>query len=148
MALFALFAIVFISAVLGEPILNTPYKRWDNGQAETPPMGWNSYNHYSCSPNESVILSNANALVNLGLLELGYSFATTDCGWTIPERTANGTLTWNETLFPRGFPALGEAIHGLGLKFGVYSDAGVQMCMTGGVNQTGSLCESCLSRNY
>lgn len=64
---------------------------------------------------------------------------TTDCGWTIPQRTANGTLTWNETLFPRGFPALGEFIHSLGLGFGVYSDAGVQMCMTGGVNQTGSL---------
>ena len=34
---------------------------------------------------------------------------------------------------------MGSFIHNLGLKFGVYSDGGVQMCMTGGVNQTGSL---------
>ena len=34
---------------------------------------------------------------------------------------------------------MGSFIHGLGLKFGVYSDGGIQMCMTGGVNQTGSL---------
>lgn len=86
-------------------------------------------------------MSNAQALVDLGLADLGYDYATTDCGWTIPHRTTNGTLTWNETLFPSGFPALGEFIHGIGLRFGVYSDAGVQMCMTGGVNQTGSLCE-------
>ena len=70
---------------------------------------------------------------------MGYEYVTTDCGWTIPTRTANGTLTWNATLFPDGFPAMGAFIHSLGLKFGVYSDGGIQMCMTGGVNQTGSL---------
>lgn len=102
-------------------------------------MGWNSYNHYSCSPNESIISSNALALKDLGLADLGYTYVTTDCGWTIPHRTANNTLTWNATLFPSGFPALGEYIHSLGLGFGVYSDGGLQMCMTGGVNQTGSL---------
>jgi alpha-galactosidase len=64
---------------------------------------------------------------------------TTDCGWTVPNRTANGTLTWNATLFPDGFPAMGEFIHSLGLGFGVYSDSGIQMCMVGLPNQTGSL---------
>lgn len=121
---------------LASPVI---HKRLANGLALTPPMGWNSYNHYNCAPNQSIIHSNAEALVTLGLADLGYTFVTTDCGWTIPHRTADNKLTWNETLFPAGFPALGQYIHDLGLGFGVYSDGGIQMCMTGGVNQTGSL---------
>lgn len=100
-------------------------KRLDNGLGLTPPMGWDSYNHYSCFPNQSIIESNAKAMVDFGLADLGYYYVVTDCGWTIPERTANGTLTWNATLFPDGFPAVGEYIHDLGLGFGVYSDAGI-----------------------
>lgn len=109
---------------------------------------WNSYNHYSCSPNESIIHSNAQALVDLGLQGMGYHFVTVDCGWTLPNRTANGTLTPNSARFPSGYPALSTFIHGLGLGFGVYSDAGVKMCMTGEPEQVGSLCSlsNCLKR--
>lgn len=81
--------------------------------------------------------SNAEALVNLGLQARGYHFVTVDCGWTLSNRTEDGKLTWNPELFPSGYPALGEFLHGLGLGFGVYSDAGVEMC-GGGV---GSLCK-------
>lgn len=127
---------------LSSPVHSGLQKRLDNGLAVTPPMGWNSYNHYSCSPNETIIKSNAQALVDLGLFDLGYDYATCDCGWTLPNRTANGTMTWNPAVFPSGFPALGEFIHGLGLKWGVYSDSGIQMCMPAGeLNQTGSLCK-------
>lgn len=85
-------------------------------------------------------MSNARALVNFGLKDLGYHYVETDCGWSVPYRLQNGSITWNASLFPSGFPAMGDSIHNLGLRFGVYSDSGVQMCMTGGVNQTGSLC--------
>ncbi|KAJ5301527.1 hypothetical protein N7508_006390 [Penicillium antarcticum] len=112
--------------------------RLDNGVADKPPMGWNTYNHYSCSPNETIVRSNAKALVDLGLEKLGYRYVTTDCGWTVADRLANGSLTWNETLFPSGFPALGEYIHDLGLLFGVYEDAGIKTCNTG-IDQAGSL---------
>ncbi|KAI5268705.1 putative alpha-galactosidase D [Aureobasidium subglaciale] len=116
----------------------TIHKRLANGLALTPPMGWNSYNHYNCAPNQSIIQSNADALINLGLADLGYTHVTTDCGWTIPDHGADGELTWNETLFPSGFPAVGQYIHDLGLGFGIYSDGGVLMC-AGSINQTGSL---------
>jgi len=103
---------------------------------------WNSYNHYNCYPNESIIKSNAQALVDLGLAELGYTYVTIDCGWTMPNRTSLGTLQWNPKYFPSGFPQLGRFIHGLGLKFGVYSDAGIQMCSAGAEQvQAGSLSE-------
>ncbi|KAJ5958929.1 uncharacterized protein N7479_006079 [Penicillium vulpinum] len=101
-------------------------------------MGWSSYNHYSCSPNEAIIRSNAKALVDLGLDALGYRYVGIDCGWTVAHRLSNGSLTWNETLFPSGFPALGEYIHDLGLLFGVYEDAGINTCDTG-IEQAGSL---------
>lgn len=101
-------------------------------------MGWNSYNHYSCNPNESIIHSNAQALVDLGLQKRGYHFVTVDCGWTLPNRTTQGTLTWNSARFPSGYPALGDFIHARGLGFGVYSDGGIQMCMTGDPTQAGS----------
>jgi hypothetical protein len=65
---------------------------------------------------------------------------TVDCGWTLPDRIANGTLTWNPAIFPSGYFALGNFIHGLGLGFGVYQDAGIQTCMTGSPTQVGSLC--------
>lgn len=132
---------LFAHEALSGPVHGGLQRRLDNGLAVTPPMGWNSYNHYSCAPNETVIKSNAQALVDLGLFELGYDYATCDCGWTVPNRTSNGTMTWNPDRFPSGFPALGEFIHGLGLKWGVYSDSGIQMCMTGLPNQTGSLCK-------
>lgn len=46
----------------------------------TPPMGWNSYNHYACSPSEAAIRSNAQGLVDTGLADKGYTYVTTDCG--------------------------------------------------------------------
>ncbi|KAK6581645.1 hypothetical protein PZA11_005342 [Diplocarpon coronariae] len=100
---------------------------------------WNSYNHYSCAPNETIVHSNAQALVDLGLQALGYHFVTVDCGWTLPKRSADGTLPWNPDRFPQGGKALGDYIHGLGLGFGMYSDAGIKMCMTGEPQQAGSL---------
>jgi len=67
---------------------------------------------------------------------------TVDCGWTLPNRTAEGTLTPNPAYFPNGYPALGEFLHGLGLKFGVYQDGGIKTCMTGEPTQAGSLGKS------
>ncbi len=57
----------------------------------------------------------------------------------MPNRTASGTLAVNSARFPKGFGALGELIHGLGLKFGAYQDGGVKTCMTGQPDQAGSL---------
>ncbi|PQE30227.1 alpha-galactosidase D protein [Rutstroemia sp. NJR-2017a WRK4] len=133
-----------LSSVAALPSMLSP--RINNGLAITPPMGWNSYNHYSCAPNETIVHSNAQALKDLGLADLGYNYITVDCGWTLPNRTANGTLTWNPARFPSGGGAtLGNFVHGLGLKFGVYSDAGTQMCMTGDPVQAGSLYDNCYS---
>lgn len=46
-----------------------------------------------------------------------------DCGWQGLQRNATGGFTWDTTRLPSGVPALASFVHGLGLKFGVYSDA-------------------------
>ncbi|GME39535.1 Glycoside hydrolase clan GH-D [Neofusicoccum parvum] len=99
-------------------------------RTDAPQLGWNSYNYYSCNPNETIIKENAQGLVDLGFAEKGYNIVTTDCGWSSSNRTAEGKITWNSTLFPSGFPALGEYIHGLGLQMGLYSGAGRWQCTT------------------
>ncbi|GAB1314723.1 Alpha-galactosidase [Madurella fahalii] len=98
-------------------------------RSPTPPMGWNSYNTYSCSPTEQIIKSNAQGLVNLGLAALGYTQVTTDCGWLSRTRDAQGRLQWDRARFPSGGgKELGDFLHGLGLKFGLYSGAGYFQC--------------------
>ncbi|KXH32010.1 alpha-galactosidase [Colletotrichum nymphaeae SA-01] len=104
----------------------------------TPQMGWNSYNYYNCYPNETLIKENAHALINTGLADAGYTTVTTDCGWPAKERSADGELVWNPALFPSGGgKELGDYIHNLGLKFGVYSGGGYYQC--GSTDQPASL---------
>lgn len=103
----------------------------------TPLMGWNSYNYYGCSPNETIIKSNAAGLVDLGLHAAGYDFVTPDCGWSATYRNATGQLVWNPDLFPSGGNALSDYVHGLGLNFGMYSGAGYYQC--GSTDQPASL---------
>lgn len=97
-------------------------------QISTPVMGWNNYNYYHTSPNQTIIETNAKGLVDLGLSSLGYVYVTTDSGWSAESRSSSGELQWNLDVFPDGGVALGDYIHGLGLKFGIYSDAGYFMC--------------------
>ncbi|KAI1485776.1 glycoside hydrolase superfamily [Biscogniauxia mediterranea] len=95
----------------------------------TPPMGWNSYNYYNCNPNEEIIKTNAQGLVDLGLADLGYIYVTPDCGWMSRDRDSEDRLQWNTTLFPSGGgKELADYLHGLGLKFGLYSGAGYFQC--------------------
>ena len=99
-----------------------------NVRSPTPPLGWNTYNNYGCFPSEEIVKSNAKGLVDLGFSKLGYTDLFVDCGWPARERDSQGRLQWNATLFPSGPGALGNYLHTLGLKFGVYSGGGYLQC--------------------
>lgn len=99
-----------------------------NVRPTAPLMGWNSYNYYGCKPSENIIKTNAQGLVDLGLRDLGYTYVTPDCGWDANYRDDSNQLVWNPNLFPSGGKALGDYLHGLDLKFGVYSGAGYYQC--------------------
>lgn len=96
--------------------------------ALTPPMGWNDWAHYQCNINAHTILSNARELVHLGLAKHGYDTVTIDDCWMQKRRDANGNLQPNRKLFPHGIKAVATAVHALGLKFGIYEDAGYATC--------------------
>ncbi|KAM0878991.1 hypothetical protein ACQ4PT_034528 [Festuca glaucescens] len=100
-----------------------------NGLGSTPPMGWNSWNHFACDGNgEVVIRETADALVSTGLAAAGYRYVNLDDCWAEPERNAKGYLVANKKTFPHGIKPLADYVHSKGLKLGIYSDAGYKTC--------------------
>jgi alpha-galactosidase len=99
----------------------------DNGLGRTPQMGWNSWNHFHCDIHEDLIHDIAHAAVDLGLKDAGYSYINLDDCWQI-SRDDDGYIQEDPDAFPSGIPALSDYVHSLGLKFGLYSDAGTNTC--------------------
>ncbi len=98
------------------------------GLAETPPMGWNSWNCFACDGiNERVIMEIADAMAESGMKEAGYEYIVIDDCWQIGRRE-DGTVIADPEKFPSGIKALADYIHSKGLKFGIYSDAGRGTC--------------------
>ncbi|MCP9223535.1 glycoside hydrolase family 27 protein [Erythrobacter sp. LQ02-29] len=95
--------------------------------AATPPMGWNSWNHYGCEIDEELIRRTADAMVASGLRDAGYTFVNLDDCWH-GERDSQGFIQPDPKRFPSGMRALGDYLHERGLKFGIYSDAGATTC--------------------
>ncbi len=95
--------------------------------ALTPPMGWNSWNKFACNVSEDMIRSMADAVVKSGMKDAGYQYVNIDDCWQV-SRDANANIVVDPQRFPHGMKAVGDYIHSLGLKFGVYSDAGSKTC--------------------
>lgn len=95
--------------------------------ALTPPMGWNSWNKFGCNVSEDMIKGMADAVVKSGMKDAGYIYVNIDDCWQV-SRDANANIVPDPQRFPHGMKAVGDYIHSLGLKFGVYSDAGSKTC--------------------
>ncbi|MEV6610892.1 hypothetical protein [Kutzneria sp. NPDC051319] len=91
----------------------------------TPYMGWNTYFGVG-RPTEDNVHSVANFLKSSGLAKAGYDIVWLDGGWqadTTP-RDSKGNLVVDPARWPHGLDNLVKFIHGLGLKAGIYTDAG------------------------
>ena len=95
------------------------------GLAMTPPMGWNSWNHFAGKVTEQDVKDAADALVATGMRDAGYVYVNVDDTWQ-GTRDAQGVLHANDK-FP-DMKALGDYIHSKGLKFGIYSSPGPHTC--------------------
>ena len=93
-----------------------------------PPMGWNTWNTFAQNIQEELILDSAKALVSSGLKDAGYEYVVIDDCWALKERGADGRLTPDPQKFPHGMKYLADRIHGMGLKFGMYSCCGTMTC--------------------
>ena len=102
-------------------------RRLDNGLARTPPMGWNSWNHFGCNVSEQLIRETADAMASSGMRDAGYKYLVIDDCWEV-SRDANGALVADSVRFSHGIRALADYVHSKGLKFGIYTDAGTQTC--------------------
>lgn len=99
----------------------------DNGQARTPPMGWNSWNKFACNVSEDLIKQAADAMLSSGMQDAGYQYVVIDDCWQV-SRDPQGNIVPDAKRFPSGIKALADYVHSKGLKFGMYSDAGTGTC--------------------
>jgi alpha-galactosidase len=99
-----------------------------NGLALTPPMGWNDWNAYGCNVSEQLVEQTALAMHNDGMQAAGYQYVNIDDCWMSSSRDASGNLTANPSKFPDGIAAVASYVHSLGLKLGIYEDAGTATC--------------------
>lgn len=92
-------------------------------------MGWNSWNHFGCDGlTEELVRETADAIVSSGLRDAGYDVVTLDDCWSSSGRDDSGNLTNDPTKFPSGMKAIGDYIHGLGLRYGIYASIGTRTC--------------------
>jgi alpha-galactosidase len=97
------------------------------GLALTPPMGWNSWNKFGCNVSDELVRGMADAMVKSGMKDAGYEYIVIDDCWQV-SRDATGNIVADAKTFPSGIEALADYVHSLGLKFGIYSDAGTKTC--------------------
>lgn len=97
----------------------------------TPLMGWNSWNTMACSPDHDKISKTINSLADRGFVDAGYNFFQIDCGWASRDLQRNGTtgaLNINFKAFPQGLKPLSDLARSKGMKWSMYSNAGLRMC--------------------
>ena len=118
--------------------------------AQTPPMGWNSWDCYYSSVTEKEVLQNAQYLVDHDLVKYGWEYVVVDIRWYCNHPSLGGG-NYNQrgdqdyvldeygrylpspTRFPsvmvegrnEGFKALADRLHAMGLKFGIHIMRGV-----------------------
>jgi alpha-galactosidase len=93
--------------------------------AQTPPRGWNSWNHFYQKVTDADVRAATDAMVANGMRDAGYIYVNIDDGWQ-GERDATGTIHSNSK-FP-DMKALWDYVHSKGLKLGIYSSLGAKTC--------------------
>ncbi len=74
--------------------------------ANTPPMGWNSWNAFGLDINSKIVKAVADSMVSKGLAAAGYQYIVIDDGWQI-DRDKSGKIIADSTRFPEGIKYLG-----------------------------------------
>ncbi len=98
-------------------------------QIQTPPMGFNTWNTFGENISDALVRETADAMVSLGLKDAGYQYLVIDDCWSKRERDPEtGKIVPDPVKFPHGMKALSDYVHQKGLKFGMYSCAGVRTC--------------------
>eukprot|EP01116_Phalansterium_solitarium_P022260 TRINITY_DN7289_c0_g1_i1.p1 TRINITY_DN7289_c0_g1~~TRINITY_DN7289_c0_g1_i1.p1 ORF type:complete len:410 (-),score=-64.28 TRINITY_DN7289_c0_g1_i1:80-1309(-) len=129
MKLSVILVLAFVATVTSE----------NNGLARLPPMGWNTWcTNGPCERDycdEVEIRSIADAMVDSGMHDLGWTYINLDDCWA-DGRDAQGNIYPDPARFPSGMKATADYLHAKGLKFGLYTCAGIYTCSSGGRNHS------------
>ena len=101
-----------------------------------PPMGWSSWNSFSNTISSEITVQQAKAVKASGLQNAGYQYVNIDEGWWMGDRDAKGNIVVDPKMWPAIAPGeqagdmanIVRYIHSLGLKAGIYTDAGKDGC--------------------
>jgi hypothetical protein len=101
-----------------------------------PPLGWSSWNSFSNTINSQIVTEQAKAMVTSGMQKAGYQYINIDEGWWLGQRDARGNIVVDASQWPALQPGehagdmsnIVRFIHSLGLKAGIYTDAGEAGC--------------------
>ena len=96
--------------------------------AQTPPMGFNTWNTFAENINEQMLMEITDMLVEQGYRDAGYEYVVIDDCWSLRERDEDGNLVPDPEKFPHGIKYVADYVHSKGLKFGMYSCAGTRTC--------------------
>jgi alpha-galactosidase len=129
-------------ALISAPSLHAQTAPAFHAWAERPVMGWNSWDFYGTSINETKTRQQADYMAD-NLLPYGWNLITVDIQWYEPNATgfnynANATLVMDQwgrltpatNRFPSaadgaGFKPLADYVHSKGLKFGIHMMRGI-----------------------
>ena len=101
-------------------------QKWEH-LADTPQMGWSTWNKFQGNISEDIIKGIADAMVESGLRDAGYTYINIDDCWH-GKRDCNGFIQVDSVKFPNGMKSVADYVHSKGLKLGIYSDAGTETC--------------------
>lgn len=139
----SMFCFCILSAILGSAqVLGEATRPSPAILAQTPPMGWNSWDGYGTTINETQFKANAEWLAR-HLKQYGWQYVVIDMEWFVENPVAEGNArnlrySMDEygryvppvSRFPsaaggKGFKALADYTHALGLKFGIHILRGI-----------------------
>jgi alpha-galactosidase len=113
------------ASILFAAIATRPLAAQSSTLAATPPMGWNSWNHFATKVTDADVRASADIIVSSGMRDAGYIYVNIDDSWEA-ERDSSGVLHTNSK-FP-DMKALADYVHSKGLKIGIYSGPGPKTC--------------------
>jgi len=100
-----------------------------NGLAQTPPVGWSSWNNFGDDINEQIVIESIDAMIANGMRDAGYVFVNLDDGWQrYKGARKDHPLEFDPKKFPRGISYLADYAHQRGMKLGIYSGPGQTTC--------------------
>jgi hypothetical protein len=132
LAVFRAFAVMIVTVLGAMPAASAQHQI----AVPPPPMGWSSWNSFSNTVDAKIVMDQARAMAANGMAKAGYQYVNIDEGWWLGQRDSEGNIVVDAKAWPALAPSERDGdmanivryIHSLGLKAGIYTDAGMDGC--------------------